>query len=148
MMKITFKNVGQGDSIILEWVDQGKEKLIIIDCKKYNDSNPVLEYVKENENKILELLLLSHPHVDHCSGFSELIQYCIDSKKKINYFLHTSNNMPGFWKMAVTSKDAESKILELFSVIRKARNGNLIIAAGRRKMSIIILKPQFDIGNP
>ena len=33
-MKITFKDVGQGDSILLEWTDDSKNKIIIIDCNK------------------------------------------------------------------------------------------------------------------
>lgn len=66
-MRITFKDVGQGDSIILEWDKDGKKKIGIIDCNKYFGANPVLSYIKNPENKVeeIEFLILSHPHHDH-----------------------------------------------------------------------------------
>ena len=41
-MKITFKDVGQGDSIIIEWLDDDKRRVGIIDCKKKGRFNPVI----------------------------------------------------------------------------------------------------------
>lgn len=120
MIKITFKDVGQGDSIILEWEGEKGKKIAIIDCKRYKNRNPVLDYINDNNVKEIAFLLLSHPHLDHCSGFAELINFCIDNGVKIKYFIHTSNNMPGFWRAAVEGKEAETKILELFYVIRDA----------------------------
>ena len=41
-MKITFKDVGQGDSILLEWIDdEGVNKLGIIDCSKKGKEIPM-----------------------------------------------------------------------------------------------------------
>ena len=36
LMKITFKNVGQGDTIILEWFRSNEHLIGIIDCKNHN----------------------------------------------------------------------------------------------------------------
>ena len=122
MIRITFKNVGQGDSIILEWKKSRKKKIGIIDCKKNLGSNPILDYIKEKEIKEISFLILSHPHLDHFSGFAELIEHCIKNKVKIKYFLHTANNTPSYWKAAVDSKEAETEILRLFNIIRDANS--------------------------
>ena len=80
-MYITFKNVGHGDSIIIEWdvIEKDKKKvtkLFIIDCKKVERKNPVISYLKKCVNPQIEYLIISHPHNDHYSGMLELMQYC------------------------------------------------------------------------
>jgi len=121
-MKITFKNVGQGDSIILECKDKDLLKICIVDCKTYNNENPVLQHVILNKYKSIDLLILSHPHLDHFSGFTELINYCIDNSIQIKYFLHTCNNMPAYWKAATTNNEASNEAIKLFQAIRKAND--------------------------
>jgi competence protein ComEC len=120
MITITFKDVGQGDSIIIEWENEGKNKIAIIDCKKAYGKNPVLEYIKTKGTKEIAFLLLSHPHLDHFSGFTELIEHCIRDNIIIKYFLHTSNDMPSYWKSAVDGYEANTEILRLFNIIREA----------------------------
>ncbi len=120
MIRITFKNVGQGDSVIIEWKKKKENKIAIIDCKKAYRTNPVLDYIKEKNVHEIAFILLSHPHLDHCSGLADLIEYCISKNIKINYFLHTSNNMPNFWKAAIEGDEAKFKIIRLFKVIKEA----------------------------
>lgn len=120
MIRITFKDVGQGDSVIIEWKKEKENKIAIIDCKKAYKTNPVLDYIKEKKVQEISFILLTHPHLDHCSGLAELIEYCISNKIKINYFLHTSNNMPNFWKAAIEGDEAQFEIIRLFNVIIKA----------------------------
>src|ERR1035437_9837061 len=122
MIESIFRNVGQGDSIILEWESEKKKKLGIIDCKSNSDANPVLDYIIKENYTSIGFLFLSHPHIDHFSGFNQLINYCIDKNIRIDYFLHTCNNMPSFWKMAVDSKIAETELLKLFHLIRIAKH--------------------------
>lgn len=75
-MELTFKNVNQGDSIIISWKDiNQKNKTGIIDCHIGNE-NPVLKYLKDNEIKEIEFLIISHPHYDHFSGVLEIFEYC------------------------------------------------------------------------
>lgn len=121
MIRITFKDVGQGDSIILEWEKEQRKKIAIIDCKKAYRTNPILDYIKEKNVQEISFLLLSHPHLDHFSGFAELIEYCIHQNIKIKYFLHTANNTPAYWKAAVDGEMAASEIIKLFNLIRIAR---------------------------
>lgn len=97
-MNITFKNVGQGDSIILEWEDEGK-KIGIIDCNLINRKNPVLDYLKEEDYKSIEFLIISHPHDDHYSGFAQLLDYIEESQITVKWFGHTINQLgKSYWK--------------------------------------------------
>jgi competence protein ComEC len=118
MIEITFKDVGQGDSVIIEWVDNGIKKIAIIDCNKTKLTNPVLEYISQSEYKEIEFLLLSHPHYDHFSGFSDLINYCLKNEIKIKYFLHTSSQVPDFIKAANKSIMGQNEGMELFKLLR------------------------------
>jgi beta-lactamase superfamily II metal-dependent hydrolase len=120
MIRITFKNVGQGDTILLEWEKDKVKKLGVIDCKKHSGHNPVIDYIKSEGIEEISFLFLSHPHLDHCSGFADLIDYCISHKIKIKYFLHTSNNTPRFWRAAIVGKEEETEILRLFHKIKEA----------------------------
>ena len=89
-MKITFKNVGQGDSIILEWYSTEGQNWGIVDCHRYEDSNPVVQHLIENEVDSIKFIILSHPHYDHYSGLLELLNFCEQRNIKIERFAHTS----------------------------------------------------------
>ena len=88
-MKITFKDVGQGDSIILEWTNDGSDKIGIIDCSKKNNNNPVLDYLKNSTYKEIEFVVLSHPHSDHYNGMVELFSYIEHAGIYVNNFYHS-----------------------------------------------------------
>ena len=98
MIKVTFKNVDQGDSIILEWInDDGKRKIAIIDCNLVpGNKNPVLDYIQNIKIPEIEFLILSHPHLDHYAGFWDILEYCEQNKIPVNWFLHTSMLVPEF----------------------------------------------------
>ena len=53
MLTITFKNVGHGDTIILEWQNNQKENEIgIIDCQLINgSSNLAIEHIEKKGYK-------------------------------------------------------------------------------------------------
>ena len=111
MVKITFKNVGQGDSILLEWNSNNKLKIAIVDCNLYQCTNPTLDYIIQQEIKEIEFIILSHPHTDHFSGFYELLEYCRNNRIRINRFLHTSQVTPDFLKSATRSLKADEELL-------------------------------------
>lgn len=89
MIKIEFKNVGQGDSIILEWESNSEKKIGIIDCNKYEGANPILDHIIINQLTHIDFIILSHFHFDHYSGFSELFEYLIENNITVGIFLHT-----------------------------------------------------------
>ncbi|HEV8506975.1 MAG TPA: hypothetical protein VGQ53_16305 [Chitinophagaceae bacterium] len=89
-MKITFKDVGQGDSILLEWVDvAGVRKVGIIDCKLKGKANPVIRHIDQNKYEQIEFIILSHPHEDHYSGLLQLLEYVERTGKRISRMCHT-----------------------------------------------------------
>jgi len=108
-MKITFKDVGQGDSILLEWNHDNLDKIGIIDCSKKGKSNPVLEHIQVKGYKQIEFLILSHPHADHYSGMYELLNHCVKNNITVNNFYHTSIGIgPNYWKyFEIDTKDNE-----------------------------------------
>lgn len=106
-MKITFKNVGQGDSIILEWDSAGVSKIGIIDCNKVKKENPVLQYLIEQDIKKIEFIIISHPHDDHYSGFKELLEHVEKNNIFITWFGHTLQNLEvGYWKFFELGNEA------------------------------------------
>lgn len=89
MTYINFKNVGQGDTIIIEGVSNGNPIVGIIDCNLYESRNLCVEYLVANNIREIEFLILSHFHEDHFSGMPELFKYCHDNNIIIKKFLHT-----------------------------------------------------------
>ena len=88
-MKVTFKDVGQGDSIILEWKIGEHDKVGIIDCNKKSKSNPVRDHIKDAGYKEIEFIILSHPHSDHYSGMNELLSYIEEKNIIVKKFGHS-----------------------------------------------------------
>lgn len=119
-MKVTFKNVGQGDSIILEWESNGVNKIGIIDCNKVRKKNPVLDYIKDLGTSNIEFIIISHPHDDHYSGFKSLLQYVEENKISINWFGHTISNVgKKYWKLFELGNKA-TKDLDI--ILKKAKH--------------------------
>jgi beta-lactamase superfamily II metal-dependent hydrolase len=118
-MKITFKDVGQGDTIILEWADEnGKEKIGIVDCKVKGKDNPVIDYLKTTAYEEIDFLILSHPHADHYSGYLELLNYLEEKNIPILRMGHTVgfNGAEAYWKYFVVDT-AERELFE--SIVAK-----------------------------
>lgn len=86
MIDITFKYVGNGDSIIIEyWVNDSK-KIGIIDVCTNAGNNSVLKHIRNEEYSKIEFLVISHFHHDHCSGLKPLLQYCKEENIEIGFF--------------------------------------------------------------
>ncbi|WP_318344038.1 ComEC/Rec2 family competence protein [Flagellimonas baculiformis] len=129
MLEVTFKDVGQGDSIVLEWGPGDSIKHIgIIDCNRNND-NPVLKFIQDKKPESIEFLILSHPHYDHFSGMLELIDYCYSQNIKINYFLQTCSHFTSdFIRAALKTTVSEKAYLDLMRYVndRYAANGTKV----------------------
>ncbi len=89
-MKITFKNVGQGDSVILEWTKNGERRLGIVDCNLYQKTNPTIQHLQKVGCTKIDFIILSHPHEDHFSGMLELLEFCEIHNIPITTFAHTA----------------------------------------------------------
>ncbi len=104
-MEITFKDVGQGDSIVLEWTDNGQKKIGIVDSAIYQFRNPILEHLRATLPKEIEFIFLSHLHHDHFSGFSDVLDFCYTAKISIKQFYYTFSGET----VQVFSKDNKTK---------------------------------------
>jgi beta-lactamase superfamily II metal-dependent hydrolase len=134
LFDISFKNVGQGDCIILEWQsDNGVKEIGIIDCNaKMPNSKVILESIKRHigqYNKVA-FLLLSHPHNDHFSGIGEILDYCKIKEIEIEYIFDTSILTSESLNLDLIKKPSKQKLLssylnskydisELFLVLEK-----------------------------
>ncbi len=89
MLKITFINVGYGDSILIEELNDSKPIFsMLIDggvpymgtyCDSYDCSPgriPPFKYLQSRRIQSLDVLFLSHLHIDHVGGMPEVMQTC------------------------------------------------------------------------
>jgi beta-lactamase superfamily II metal-dependent hydrolase len=118
-MKITFKNVGQGDSIIIEWKENQSKKIILIDCNKINGINPVLNYLKSIKIASIYCLILSHPHIDHFRGMLELLNYCEQEDIVIERFAHTLRLEPRHLNYSSIDPTDMSKLSKLIEKVNE-----------------------------
>jgi len=126
-LEITFKKVGQGDTIFLEWEAGGQRKVAIIDCNlNENSLNPGLDYFKSTKLKRIEFIIISHPHYDHFSGFIELLEFCQSNNVKIGVFLHTMGVHKEYLISAVKGNVEKSALANLLRLVHKqVANGTI-----------------------
>ncbi|HEY4288004.1 MAG TPA: hypothetical protein VGN00_12955 [Puia sp.] len=143
-MKLTFKDVGQGDSILLEWIDGGVSKIGIIDCNRTLRKNPVLEHIKGTGYRNIEFILLSHPHIDHYSGMVELLTYLEKEKIPIDSFGHTLHLLAtDYYKYldgAEVGTEAKRELESLIDKVDILRKKGII-----RKIDFIVEGTSIDI---
>jgi len=109
-LKIKFYNVGQGDTVLLEWNDGKEKKIGILDCNKVNNRNRIIEYLSVNSISSIEFIILSHFHYDHFSGMSDVFKFCIENDIHIKYFLHTfASQLLDLYNRVFTSKKFETE---------------------------------------
>lgn len=69
-LKVHFIDVGQADSILIQQGDSN----MLVDAGNNNDSQLVLDYLKENGVKKLDYAVGTHPHEDHIGGLDKVIE--------------------------------------------------------------------------
>ncbi len=118
-MYVTFKNVGQGDSIVLEWQkESGQRGIGIVDCNLHNSKNPTLLYIQKAAYTSIDFIVLSHPHHDHFSGMLALIEYCEAQQIPIGCFYHTCQQHPDYFKAAYKSIALRKELISLFQKVQ------------------------------
>ncbi len=70
-LRVHVLNVGDGDSIIIEFPDVGGKKFAVVDCYKYGKTKDYLDKLGASE---LEFVCATHPHYDHIRGIPKLLQ--------------------------------------------------------------------------
>ena len=64
-LTISYIDIGQGDSELIE-LPEGKN--ILIDAGDNDVSNKLISYLRERKIEKLDLVIISHPHLDHYGG--------------------------------------------------------------------------------
>ncbi|HNV72825.1 MAG TPA: MBL fold metallo-hydrolase, partial [Candidatus Ozemobacteraceae bacterium] len=73
LLRVTFLDVGQGDSVLIRTA----EKTILLDAgdDRSNAANvSIIPYLKKEGIKKIDTCIISHPHRDHFGGFIDLVQ--------------------------------------------------------------------------
>lgn len=129
-MKLTFKDVGQGDSILLEWEDNGRQKVGIIDCNRKQKKNPVIIHLEAAGYNEIEFIILSHPHTDHYSGMVELLTWVACKGYIIKSFGHTvhllSNDYYKYLNGVVPGTESKNDLQKLFDKVDELRKAEVI----------------------
>ena len=130
-MKITIKDVGQGDSILLQWhSESGKLQVGVIDCNLKDKNNPILDALKLLSDFDFKFIILSHPHTDHYSGLLDLLSYIKDSNIHLELFLHTCGSEVNHILQAVRSVTYKNKLLSIFRLATELNKTGLINEVG------------------
>ncbi|MEZ5031113.1 MAG: hypothetical protein R2787_06920 [Saprospiraceae bacterium] len=130
MLNINFKDVGQGDSILISWPEDEVIKIGVIDCHRYSGRNPILEEIKHLNSKskiIFEFIIISHGHKDHYSGIIELIEYCKSNKIIVKNFISTLHPSQFQFFDIVLSLGEKQKLKELIDKINELYSVDNII---------------------
>lgn len=116
MLTITFKNVGHGDTIILEWQnDQEEMEIGIIDCHlNERKANLAIDHILDNGYEKIRFMMLSHPHTDHFSGFLSLLDFCERQNIEIGEFWHTAIYNRAFLSEALFRKMISNHLFKSF----------------------------------
>lgn len=141
-MTITFKNVGQGDSVIITWIHSGVKYAGIIDCKNYANCNPIVEHLKDSKIDKVFFIVLSHPHIDHYSGMLDLVEYCCDKAIPINYFLHTALPTEDYLRWYEIDLEDCKKLQKLYNYIIEIKK-----KGGIKKINTVIQDVKIPIHN-
>jgi len=136
---VTFKNVGQGDSIILEWLNpDGLLHVGIIDCKiAPNNTCPVVDYLRSLSDYVLAFVLFTHPHKDHYDGSLDLIDYIKMSGTIVLNFASTFRFSPeSIRKFTQREADLFNRFLDAKkSIDDHVKNSLVATAAGALKLN-------------
>lgn len=128
-MDITFKYVGSGDSIILEWQEEDMLYGGVIDCNRYKGINPSKRHIRNEGIDALRFLIFSHPHSDHYSGVLDLLKFCRREDIIIDIFGHTNHVGPEYIRSLKDSRGNKERLTDIHLLAREMENEGII---GRR----------------
>lgn len=69
-MSVHFIDCGQGDATLI--ISGGKAMLV--DCGEMDDSNKVINYIKEQGVKEFSCIIVTHPHTDHMGEMTDILK--------------------------------------------------------------------------
>lgn len=127
--KVNFIDVGQGDSIFIEFPN---DKTMLIDSGEVNKGEVVTSYVSSLGYSEIDYLVLTHPHTDHIGGAYDVI----------NNFSIGEIYMPKVSSNSKTYYNLLSLIKDKGMSIKSARKG--VVIDNNEELNIEILSPVKD----
>lgn len=112
-LKVSFFDVGQGDSVLIETPNRGK---IIIDGGPDNSVLAKIGRALSFYDRAIEILIITHPDSDHLAGAVEIAR---------NYDIGA---------ILINGKECATKICEEFNKIVKEKNIKVIVASAGQKI--------------
>ncbi len=86
-LRIHFVDVGQGDSIIIQFPDKTN---MIIDGGTEDSKENLLKYINSLNIKTFDYLVLTHPDNDHCGSLDEVVKMTKVKRAFIPYYTNTT----------------------------------------------------------
>jgi len=133
-LKVSFKNVNQGDCIIVEWYnDQGELEVGLIDSNfvsSEKETQPSVSYLKELKSKRLnriKFIILSHPHTDHYSGLKSILTYVYE-RFEIGTIFHTSFFQKHFFKETLKKKLTNKQAIDFLNLFISGEDEAIALA--------------------
>lgn len=120
--KLVFLDVGHGDSILIK---TPSNKIGIIDCNRYLNRVPVVDYLKKHNIKDIEFICLTHPHYDHYLGMLEVINFIHDNNGTINFFADCGFS-PKELDLSFIEEDHSNEYFKLYQMVGMSFQGKMI----------------------
>jgi hypothetical protein len=140
LVNITVFGSGYGESIILYLPGLGWGVIDSCTAKvKKKVVNPALEFLKILEVKKLAFIILTHPHLDHYKGLSEIIEFYLGSIDRICYYAGEGLREYGLYlsRKSLVNEPGLKSLSYIFSTIKKAqRQGANVVKISERTQII------------
>ncbi|MEA4831456.1 MAG: ComEC/Rec2 family competence protein [Oscillospiraceae bacterium] len=94
ILRVTFIDVGQADSILVEC----GESVMLVDGGNKNDGDTVVSVLKKHGIDNINYMVATHPHEDHVGGLSGVLNYATVKKAYCSYNEYDSSAFRNFKK--------------------------------------------------
>lgn len=107
-LKVHYIDVGQGDSILVENVENGEKQYMLIDAgtSKNHTADVILNYLDKMGVKKLKYFIITHPHSDHAAAADNVIK-AVDIEK---VFIPDCIYSTTVWNKVLTELDKKTSI--------------------------------------
>lgn len=124
LLKIHYLDVGQGDSIFIELPNN---ETMLIDAAESNQSENIINYLKNLNYQKIDYVIGTHPHTDHIGGLKDIINTFKIGKIYMPKVISTTKT---YENLLQTIKDKNLKI-------NTAKAGTTIIDTDTLKINIL-----------
>ncbi len=98
----------------------------VVDSNAHGSSNVVISHLQAVGYKSVEFIILSHPHRDHYSGLIPLLKFCMESKTRVKWFIHTCKNVHVYLRSFSVPINDKRTLDQVFVSARALRQAGLL----------------------